>query len=69
MDQMIELEQAEQKKGYEKRVQQIKEIKMQYKIMVDMDKNEDIIKDKELEKLIQLNREQQETTKNLIYNN
>ena len=37
--------------------------------MVDMDKNEDIIKDKELEKLIQLNREQQETTKNLIYNN
>ena len=69
MDQMIELEQAEQKQGYEKRVQQIKEIKMQYKIMVDMDKNEDIIKDKELEKLIQLNREQQETTKNLIYNN
>ena len=68
MDQMIELENDQKKPGYEKRIEQIKEIKMQYKIMVDMDRNEDIIQDKELEKLIQLNKEQQETTKRLIYN-
>ena len=60
---MISIEEEEKKTGYEKRIQQIKEIKKHYEIIIKMDKKEKIFDDDTMNKLIQECEEKQRNTK------
>jgi GTP-binding protein EngB required for normal cell division len=66
MDQMISIEEEEKKFGYEKRIQQIKEIKKHYEIIIKMDKKEKIFDDDTMNKLIQECEEKQRNTKTYL---
>lgn len=66
MDQMISIEEEEKKVGYEKRIQQIKEIKKHYEIIIKMDKKEKIFDDDTMNKLIQECEEKQRNTKTYL---
>ncbi len=66
MDQMISIEEEEKKTGYEKRIQQIKEIKKHYEIIIKMDKKEKIFDDDTMNKLIQECEEKQRNTKTYL---
>ena len=66
MDQMISIEEEEKKTGYEKRIQQNKEIKKHYEIIIKMDKKEKIFDDDTMNKLIQECEEKQRNTKTYL---
>ena len=66
MDQMISIEEEEKKFGFEKRIQQIKEIKKHYEIIIKMDKKEKIFDDDTMNKLIQECEEKQRNTKTYL---
>ena len=63
---MISIEEEEKKFGYEKRIQQIKEIKKHYEIIIKMDKKEKIFDDDTMNKLIQECEEKQRNTKTYL---
>ena len=63
MDQMISIEEDEKRAGYEKRIKQIKEIKLHYEIIIKMDKREKLFDDETMNNLIRECEEKQRNTK------
>ena len=66
MDQMIAIEEDEKKDGYEKRINQIKEIKKHYEIIIKMDKREKLFDDEQMNKLIKECEDKQRNTKSYL---
>ena len=60
---MISIEEDQKKDGYEKRIKQIKEIKLHYEIIIKMDKREKLFDDETMKELIRECEEKQKNTK------